>query len=154
MPFTKSEGKERLLAVYNHSESGKFLSLESGILGFGIPNLATKKSGILLSLTKKMLLKKKKTNPDFGYIKELRLAQDSLQMIWRCLGFWGTLNKMWKNSAERSYSCGILGQLRFNTENAKWCVFLKRQTPSSQAKEPELILLLEITHCTRNLQIS
>ena len=76
-PFTKSEEKERLLTVYNHPESGKFLSLESGILGFGIPNLAKKNSGILLSLTKKMLLKKKK-NPDFGYLKELRLAQDSL----------------------------------------------------------------------------
>ena len=61
IPFTKSEEKERLLAVYNHPESGKFLSLESGILGFGIPNLAKKNSGILLSLTKKMLLKKKKT---------------------------------------------------------------------------------------------
>ena len=59
-PFTKSEEKERLLAVYNHPESGKFLRLESGILGFGIPNLAKKKPGILLSLTKKMLLKKKK----------------------------------------------------------------------------------------------
>ena len=79
-PLTKSEEKERLLAVYNHPESGKFLSLESEILGFGIPNLAKKNSGILLSLTKKMLLKKKK-NPDFGSLKELRLAQDSLQMI-------------------------------------------------------------------------
>ena len=59
-PLTKSEAKERLLAVYNHPESGKFFSLESGILGFGIPNLAKKKSGILLWLTKKMLLKKKK----------------------------------------------------------------------------------------------
>ena len=81
-PLTKSEEKERLLAVYNHPESGKFLSLESGILGFGIPNLAKKKkSGILLPLTEKMLLIKRKTNPDFGYLKELRLAQDSLQMI-------------------------------------------------------------------------
>ena len=41
-PLTKSEEKERLLAVYNHPESGKFLSLESEILGFGIPNLAKK----------------------------------------------------------------------------------------------------------------
>ena len=82
MPFTKFEEKERLLAVYNHPESGKFLSLESEILGFGIPNLAiTKKSGILLPLTEKMLLIKRKTNPDFGYLKELRLAQDPLQMI-------------------------------------------------------------------------
>ena len=40
VPLTKSGEKERLLAVYNHSESGKFLRLESGILGFGIPNLA------------------------------------------------------------------------------------------------------------------
>ena len=80
-PLTKSEEKERLLAVYNHPESGKFLSLESEILGFGIPNLAKKKSGILLPLTEKILLIKRKTNPDFGYLKELRLAQDSLQMI-------------------------------------------------------------------------
>ena len=80
-PLTKSGEKERLLAVYNHPESGKFLSLESGILGFGIPNLAKKKPGILLPLTEKMLLIKRKTNPDFGYLKELRLAQDSLQMI-------------------------------------------------------------------------
>ena len=80
-PLTKSGEKERLLAVYNHSESGKFLSLESGILGFGIPNLAKKKSRILLPLTEKMSLIKRKTNPDFGYLKELRLAQDSLQMI-------------------------------------------------------------------------
>ena len=80
-----------------------------------------KKFGILLPLTEKMLLIKRKTNLDFGYLKELRLPQDSLQMIWRCLGFWGTLNncKMWKNSAERSYSCGILGQLRFNTDKCK-----------------------------------
>ena len=42
-PLTKFEEKERLLAVYNHPESGKFLSLESEILGFGIPNLAKKK---------------------------------------------------------------------------------------------------------------
>lgn len=42
-PLTKSEENERLLAVYNHPESGKFLSLESGILGFAIPNLAKKK---------------------------------------------------------------------------------------------------------------
>ena len=41
-PLAKSEEKERLLAVYNHPESGKFLSWESGILGFGIPNLAKK----------------------------------------------------------------------------------------------------------------
>ena len=82
IPLTKSEEKERLLAVYNHSESGNVLSLESEILGFGIPNLAKKKkSGILLPLTEKMLLIKRKTNPDFGYLKELRLAQDSLQMI-------------------------------------------------------------------------
>ena len=61
--------------MWNHPESGKFLSLESGILGFGIPNLAKKKiSGILLLLTEKMLLIKRKTNPDFGYLKELRLA--------------------------------------------------------------------------------
>ena len=120
IPLTKSEEKERLLAVYNHPESGKFLSLESGILGFGIPNLPRKeKSWILLSLTEKMLLIKRKTNPDFVYLKELRLAQGSLQMIWRCLGYWGTLSKMWKNSAERSYSFGILGQLRFNTDKCK-----------------------------------
>ena len=82
-PLTKSEGKERLLAVYNHLESRKFLSLESGILGFGISNLAKKreKSGILLPLTEKMLLIKRKINPDIGYLKELRLAQDSLKMI-------------------------------------------------------------------------
>ena len=43
-PLTKSGEKERLLAVYNHPESGKFLRLESGILGFGIPNLAEKKN--------------------------------------------------------------------------------------------------------------
>ena len=43
-PLTKSGEKERLLAVYNHPESGKFLSLESGILGFGIPNLAKKRN--------------------------------------------------------------------------------------------------------------
>ena len=79
-PLTKSEEKERLLAVYNHPESGKFLSLESGVLGFGIPNLAKKKkkSGILVPLTEKILSIKRKTNPDFGYLKELRLAQDSL----------------------------------------------------------------------------
>ena len=119
-PLTKSEEKERLLAVYNHPESGKFLSLESGVLGFGIPNLAQKKkSRILLPLTEKMLLIKRKLNPDFGYLKESRLAQDSLKMIWRCLGYWGTLSKMWKNSAERSYSFGILGQLRFNTDKCK-----------------------------------
>ena len=28
-PLTKSEGKERLLAAFNHPESGKFLLLES-----------------------------------------------------------------------------------------------------------------------------
>ena len=37
--LTKSEGKERLLAVFNHPESGKFLLLESGVLSFRIPNL-------------------------------------------------------------------------------------------------------------------
>ena len=66
-----------------------------------------------------MLLIKRKTNPDFGYLKELRLAQDFLQMIRRCLGYRGTLSKMWKNSAERSYSFGILGQLRFNTDKCE-----------------------------------
>ena len=43
-PLTKSEEKHGLLAVYNHPESGKFLSLESGLLGFGIPNLAKKRN--------------------------------------------------------------------------------------------------------------
>ena len=38
-PLTKSEGKERLLAAFNHPKSGKFLLLESGVLSFGIPNL-------------------------------------------------------------------------------------------------------------------
>ena len=83
-PLTKSEEKERLLAVYNHPESGKFLSLESGILGFGIPNLAKKNSGILLSLTKKMLLKKKK--PRFwisqGITSCTRLFADDMKVSW------------------------------------------------------------------------
>ena len=38
-PLTKSEGKERLLAAFNHPKSGKFLLLESGVLNFGILNL-------------------------------------------------------------------------------------------------------------------
>ena len=67
-----------------------------------------------------MLLNKRKTNSDTRYLKELRLAQDSSQMIWRCLGYWGTLSKMmWKNSEERSYSFGILGLLRFNIDKCK-----------------------------------
>ena len=37
--LTKSEGKERLPAVFNHPESGKLLLLESGVLSLRIPNL-------------------------------------------------------------------------------------------------------------------
>ena len=60
------------------------MSLESGILGFGIPNLAKKNSGILLSLTKKMLLKKKK--PRFwisqGITSCTRLFADDMKVSW------------------------------------------------------------------------
>ena len=39
-----------------------------GNFAFGIPNLAKKKSGILLPLTEKMLLNKRKTNPETRYL--------------------------------------------------------------------------------------
>ena len=60
------------------------MSLESEILGFGIPNLAKKKSGILLSLTKKMLLKKKKNKRRFwisqGITSCTRLFTDDMKV--------------------------------------------------------------------------
>ena len=61
------------------------MSLESGILGYGIPNLAKKNSGILLSLTKKMLLKKK-NKPRFwisrGITSCTRLFADDMKVSW------------------------------------------------------------------------
>ena len=61
------------------------MSLESEILGFGIPNLAKKKPGILLSLTKKMLLKKK-NKPRFwisqGIMSCTRLVADDMKVSW------------------------------------------------------------------------
>ena len=87
MPFTKSEGKERLLAVYNHSESGKFLSLESGILGFGIPNLAKKKKiRNYFAVNWENAFDQKENKPRFwisqGITSSTRLFADDMKVSW------------------------------------------------------------------------
>ena len=63
------------------------MSLESGILGFGIPNLAKKKARILLPLTEKTLLNNNnKKNPRFwisqGITSCTRLFADDMKVSW------------------------------------------------------------------------
>ena len=85
-PLTKSEEKERLLAVYNHPESGKFLSLESGILGFGIPNLAKKKIQNSAAVNWENAFDQKKNKPRFwisqGITSCTRLFADDMKVSW------------------------------------------------------------------------
>ena len=59
------------------------------------------------------------------------LAQNSLRMIWRCMGYWGTLTKMWKNYRKILLVWNIgemIGNWDLTLINAKWCIFLKRMT--------------------------
>ena len=61
----------------------------------------------------------------------LPLAQNSLRMIWRCMGYWGTLTKMWKNYRKILLVWNIgemIGNWDLTLINAKWCIFLKRMT--------------------------
>ena len=61
----------------------------------------------------------------------LPLAQNSLRMIWRCIGYWGTLTKMWKNYRKILLVWNI-GAMISNWDltliNVKWCIILKRMT--------------------------
>ena len=59
------------------------------------------------------------------------LAQNSLRMIWRCMGYWGTLTKMWKNYRKILLVWNIgamIGNWDLTLINAKWCIILKRMT--------------------------
>ena len=61
------------------------MSLESGVLGFGIPNLAKKKSRILLPLTEKMLLIKRKKKQILDISRKYvftRLFEDDMKVSW------------------------------------------------------------------------
>ena len=56
-------------------------------------------------------------------------TQNSLQMIWRCIGYSGILRKMWKSYRKifLPWNLGAMtGYRNLTLINAKWCTFLKR----------------------------